>query len=458
MTTPSQNRPRRLTKLRLALAAAGVALTLIGVSAPPAFADELGDQRDQLSSQIERQAEVVDQASAELTKAIEARDKADRELQKAKETLKKAESRLADAEELDRQRAAELKAAEEALVQARAEVAAAEKALDELNERIDGEIMVITQQNAPLLDLALLLSDISASQLNHRAQLGVTIFDSSALELDELERLRFQLQEAERKAEEAEAAAAEARAAAAEQLKQADKACTEAVGLRDQVAKLVTQRQEAEAAAQEQLALEEERQAALENERRDVEARIQGRIAEQREADESRATRASNSRSSSGAAASDSSSRATTQSSRATSSSSSSSSSSFIRPVGGRITSAYGQRLHPVTRVWKLHDGTDFGASCGTPIKAAASGTVSERYYNAGYGNRLMIDHGRINGTYVTTGYNHATSYTVSVGDRVSQGQTIGYVGSTGYSTGCHLHLMVWEDGSVVNPMSKWFS
>ena len=83
---------------------------------------------------------------------------------------------------------------------------------------------------------------------------------------------------------------------------------------------------------------------------------------------------------------------------------------------------------------------------------------VSERYFNAGYGNRLMIDHGSKGGTYVTTGYNHATSYVVSVGDHVSQGQIIGYVGTTGYSTGCHLHLMVWENGSVTNPMSRWFS
>ena len=73
-------------------------------------------------------------------------------------------------------------------------------------------------------------------------------------------------------------------------------------------------------------------------------------------------------------------------------------------------------RLHPVLGYWKLHDGTDFAASCGTPIKAAADGVVAEKYYNGGYGNRLMIDHGSHSGTYVTTGYNHATSYTVSVG------------------------------------------
>ena len=115
-------------------------------------------------------------------------------------------------------------------------------------------------------------------------------------------------------------------------------------------------------------------------------------------------------------------------------------------------------RLHPVLGYWKLHDGTDFAASCGTEIRAAADGKVVERYFNSGYGNRLMIDHGRVGGSYVTTGYNHATHYVVGVGEHVSRGQVIGYVGSTGYSTGCHLHLMVWENGSRVNPMARWFS
>jgi len=128
----------------------------------------------------------------------------------------------------------------------------------------------------------------------------------------------------------------------------------------------------------------------------------------------------------------------------------------FAYPVSAPITSPYGMRLHPVTHIYKLHDGTDFGAGCGTPIRAAYSGRVAERYYNAGYGNRLMIDHGYVDGRYVTTGYNHAIRYTVSVGQHVSQGQVVGYVGSTGYSTGCHLHLMVWLGGRLVNPMT-WY-
>ena len=118
------------------------------------------------------------------------------------------------------------------------------------------------------------------------------------------------------------------------------------------------------------------------------------------------------------------------------------------------VTSPYGNRLHPVLNIWKLHDGTDFGAGCGTTIRAPYSGRVAERYYNSAYGNRLILDHGMVDGRYVTTGYNHALRYTVSVGQRVSKGQVIGYVGTTGLSTGCHLHFEVRRDGVPTNPLS----
>ena len=76
-----------------------------------------------------------------------------------------------------------------------------------------------------------------------------------------------------------------------------------------------------------------------------------------------------------------------------------------IQPmVPASITSPYGMRFHPILRYWKLHDGTDFGASCGSVLRAPYSGRVAERYYNSAYGNRLMIDHGSVDGRYVTTG------------------------------------------------------
>ena len=124
----------------------------------------------------------------------------------------------------------------------------------------------------------------------------------------------------------------------------------------------------------------------------------------------------------------------------------------FLPPVAGRITSGFGKRFHPVLRIWKLHDGTDYGAPCGSPIRAPQAGRVSAVYVSAGYGNRLMIDHGVIDGRHVITGFNHASGYVVDVGQHVGRGQVIGYVGSTGFSTGCHLHLMLWLDGGLRNP------
>ena len=94
------------------------------------------------------------------------------------------------------------------------------------------------------------------------------------------------------------------------------------------------------------------------------------------------------------------------------------------------------------------------GASCGTPIRASYSGTVTRAVGSRAYGHRLFVDHGQVDGRHVVTSYNHAQRYVVDVGTRVRRGQVLGYVGATGYATGCHLHLMVWLDQRLVNPMS----
>jgi murein DD-endopeptidase MepM/ murein hydrolase activator NlpD len=111
-------------------------------------------------------------------------------------------------------------------------------------------------------------------------------------------------------------------------------------------------------------------------------------------------------------------------------------------------------RVHPITGAYKLHDGTDFGSSCGTPIRAAADGTVLETSYAGGYGNQVVIEHGNIDGDYVATSYNHLSGFAVGSGENVDRGEVIGYVGTTGMSTGCHLHFMVYLDGSTTNPMN----
>ena len=119
------------------------------------------------------------------------------------------------------------------------------------------------------------------------------------------------------------------------------------------------------------------------------------------------------------------------------------------------ITSYYGYRIHPVYGYYKFHSGVDIGAAAGTSIWAAASGTVSASTYNSGYGNYVMITH---NNGY-TTLYGHMTSRAVSYGQSVSQGQVIGYVGSTGVATGPHIHFEVrsTSSGGTLNPMGFSF-
>jgi murein DD-endopeptidase MepM/ murein hydrolase activator NlpD len=121
----------------------------------------------------------------------------------------------------------------------------------------------------------------------------------------------------------------------------------------------------------------------------------------------------------------------------------------FIRPVPGPITSGFGSRTDPITGATAYHAGLDIGAPCGTPIKAAGTGNVVTAGFNSGgYGNMTLINHG--NG--LSTLYGHQSSIIVSAGQSVTQGQVIGYVGSTGKSTGCHLHFEVRVGGNPVDP------
>ena len=130
----------------------------------------------------------------------------------------------------------------------------------------------------------------------------------------------------------------------------------------------------------------------------------------------------------------------------------------FICPLKSytRISSEYGWRKNPVSGVNKLHAGTDFAAPAGTPIYAAASGYVQVAGWSSGgYGNYVIIYHGKMSdGVAYSTLYGHMRSVATSAGKYVKQGEVIGYVGSTGNSTGNHLHLEVWRGGSKANAVN----
>jgi len=117
-------------------------------------------------------------------------------------------------------------------------------------------------------------------------------------------------------------------------------------------------------------------------------------------------------------------------------------------PVAGRIVSGFGYRTHPIYRVRKMHTGIDLPAASGTPIRAAAGGKVVHAGRWGGYGNCVIVDH---NGRFATL-YAHCSGIAAGVGQAVEAGEIIGYVGSTGLSTGPHLHFEVRRDGHPVDP------
>jgi murein DD-endopeptidase MepM/ murein hydrolase activator NlpD len=121
----------------------------------------------------------------------------------------------------------------------------------------------------------------------------------------------------------------------------------------------------------------------------------------------------------------------------------------FFWPTSGSIGSGFGWRTHPIFGTQRFHSGVDIGGSCGQPIWAADDGTVISASYNDGYGNATVIDHGGG----LATLYAHQSSFSVSSGQSVDRGQTIGAVGTTGWSTGCHLHFEVRVNGTPVDPV-----
>lgn len=122
----------------------------------------------------------------------------------------------------------------------------------------------------------------------------------------------------------------------------------------------------------------------------------------------------------------------------------------FLWPVPGRVRSGFGNRIHPIFGGVRFHSGIDIAASYGTLIKAADGGQVVQAGYFGGYGNSIMIYHG---GGFATW-YAHLSSINVSMGQTVERGQVIGLVGSTGWSTGPHLHFEVRINGNPQNPLA----
>jgi murein DD-endopeptidase MepM/ murein hydrolase activator NlpD len=405
------------------LAATAALVAVITLSAGQAYSDgdHLGHKQHRLTAQIKASKADLDEVSAALVKAAASLQAAEDRLATARSQLAAAQGRVVAAAALDSAMQRRLVQAIRRLADARAELA--QGRIAEARQRDAVAAYAVQQFQGPtpqLMGLSVVFNATTTQELSTDLTAVDTALSRGAASLDRLRATRILLAAQEDRVAQAKRDVAERRAAAARNLRLKQQAEAEARQLTDRVAALVQDRRVARQNAAAAVGQERQRLANLRKERHRIHHML-----------------------------------ANLPHQHGTTTHYDGPSDGFLSyPVNGPITSPYGMRMHPILHIWELHDGTDFGVGCHTPIRAAASGTVIEMYYNAGYGNRLIMTHGVVDGVNLATSYNHMSGYSASVGEHVKRGEVIGYVGETGYATGCHLHFMVYENGATVDPMT----
>lgn len=408
-------RPRPLAAL-LALALTAALTTLLGTAAR---ADSAADRKRQLDRSARSSQGQIDDISRELAGALARLRSAQGELSSAEAGVRRASAQLSAAQAEDARIGAQLDLARRQEHKAQVQLDAVVASMADDRDAV-GRIARTAYMSGNLGQLGVALSAESPDDFASRVVLTQAAARSQNAAIARLAQRRAVQAErtAQLAAQRARVDALKARSAAAVERTAALR--QQAEQARARVASVVAAARSATARLQAEKAAEQRRLAAMQAE--------SSRLADQLRAAAGRASRGGGARYVSG-------------------------NGTLGRPVNAPVTSSYGMRVHPVTGIYKLHDGTDFGVGCGTPIHAAQDGVVVRASYAAGYGNWTIIDHGTIRGQSVATAYAHQSSFAVRTGQRVSKGQVIGYVGSTGYSTGCHMHFMVYVNGGTVNPM-----
>jgi murein DD-endopeptidase MepM/ murein hydrolase activator NlpD len=421
---------------RPALATLLLAATL-AVGVPLAHADDgdkLKHKQKDVHAQVEQAQADVEDASKAILRAKAALADAEAQLAAAQSDFAAKQAHVADvqaqlqvASVTNDERQAALQVAQANLTRAKADVVAGQAALDAQQESVRDTIVSLYQQGSPeLMAWSGYLDAQTPSDLIRRMEYADTLVEDQNSLFDQLHAAELALRAQKEAVKAAEDAADEQADLAAQQLvnvqhlkDEADQAANDALLAQNQVTLTVAARAKAQHKAQRAKARDEAELAKLKKQ----EAHIKQLIIAAAAADHS-----------TGYVGQD--------------------NGFLLPPVVGPVTSPFGYRIHPIYGYWGLHDGTDFGVSCGEGMRAASAGKVISRYYSSIYGNRLYLDVGKVNGHNLTVVYNHATSYRVDVGDTVRRGEIVGYVGSTGWSTGCHLHFTVLQDGTAVDPMN----
>lgn len=428
--------------LGLLVATLSLCLCTVGLAVPSLqtssyAADDKGKLKKQQGSvqkKLNAAQSDADESNAALLAASRALDRANAKLASARAELSRTRGKLAVAKAVDARlrgqlavAEADLAKAESALTSATGEYSSSRKQVEQF--AVDGVI----NHNPGLETLGKLLDGSTVAELTQTETTNDTIADAQTASMQRLDAVTVMLQVQEKSAQKLRNAVAAKKAQAARNVTTMAALTARAETQTASVASLVAARATVRAKAK-KIADEDMRKVAMfEAERRRIKKKLAAIVA--RELARARAKRSGGSGGNSGG------------------SGGTDGGGTLSRPVSGPITSPYGMRYHPIKHVWKLHDGTDFGVACGTPVKAAAGGTIISQYYNSAYGYRLLLNNGIKRGVSVITIYNHLSSFKYSTGRRVSRGQVIAYSGTTGLSTGCHLHFMVLVNGNTVNPM-----
>lgn len=391
---------------------------------PAAQADDLDDQRDKVRDAIAQTKQDVAESRDQVSDAQS-------DLQESEQSLARAQEALALTEQkLEAARARDVKLAH-ALVEAQAALDratdAAERAQAEVSQQqavIADAVRTAYQQQTNVDSWGVYFDAESPGQLASRLQWTDTIFDASSAEMTRLITLQAALDEAQGTQAAAAAKVADQKRQSAGVVAEIAKLASEATARRTNVAKLVVANQAALEDAQGELEADQAAYEELQRQEAEITAKIKAQIAKDKE------------------------------SKAGQSKSAESTSNGFVYPVKASPGSPFGLRFHPILHYWRMHWGQDFGADCGAPLYAMADGRVTAAgWQSSGFGNYTIISYGQINGDYVSSGYAHQSKIVVRSGQSVQQGQVVGYVGTTGLSTGCHLHLQVYRDGVRVNPM-----
>jgi murein DD-endopeptidase MepM/ murein hydrolase activator NlpD len=417
-----------------------------GTGAASADPPDPNAQKRRLDSQIKNQLDDLHEGYAALQASDKAYDASVAQLNAVRAKYAVTQGQLAAARAADQLAAHKLKEAEQALEDARADVVAGEEQIASSQKNVGRAVRASYQQHSSLLNLAIVLQGTSTADIATGAQVQRTVFDVQSHAMDRMRTAQAQLVNKRAKVAEAERQVASQRAAAAATLDRVRALDAQVAAQKAEVTRTTVVKQQAYAAVIRDRRADLARYQQLVAERNRVTAMLIARAKAEKAAAARRRAAAE--------AAERARARREHRPPRPVPSDDGDSGGLFRSPIpGAPVTSPYGMRFHPILHYWKLHDGTDFGAGCGTPIRAAAGGIVTDKYYNGGYGNRVFVSHGIKGGHHLVTVYNHLSRYSAYVGQRVRRGDVIGYVGSTGYSTGCHLHFMIYRDGSTVNPM-----